>query len=129
MLLPITALYAGILGLMAIVLGALSGFIRGRTGVSLGADSSNPEQLLAFRRHGNFTEWAPIFLILLGVLEANGSSATTVHALGAVFVVARILHATGLRSEDTGGPGRALGAGGSALIVLVASILAIVSFF
>ena len=129
MLLPITALYAGILGIMAIVLGAGSGFIRARTGVSLGADSGNPEQLLAARRHGNFTEWAPIFLILLGVLELNGSSAVTLHALGAVFVVARILHPLGLRAEDVGGAGRALGAGASALTVLVASVIAIISFF
>ena len=80
-------------------MGAFSGFIRARTGVSIGADASNAEQLLAFRRHGNFIEWAPIFLILLGVLEVNGSSTTTLHAMGGVFVVARILHATGLRAD------------------------------
>lgn len=128
MLVPITALYAGALGIMAIVLAAGSGFIRNRTGVSLGADSNNTEQLLAFRRHGNFAEWAPIFLILLGVLELNGSSATTLHALGGVFVVARILHPLGLRVEDAGGAGRALGAAGSALTVAVASVLAVISF-
>ena len=129
MLLPITAIYAGILGIMAIVLGAGSGFIRARTGVPLGADSNNKEQLLAFRRHGNFTEWAPIFLILLGILELNASSATTLHALGGVFVVARIFHAVGLRAEDAGGIGRALGAAGSALTVAVASGIAIYSAF
>jgi hypothetical protein len=37
MLLPITALYTGILGILAIILGAASGFMRARTGVSLGA--------------------------------------------------------------------------------------------
>lgn len=128
MLLPITALYAGILGIMAIILGAGSGFIRARTGVSLGADSTNQAQLLAFRRHANFTEWAPIFLILLGVLELNGSSEITLYTLGGVFVVARILHPLGLRAEDAGGIGRTLGAAGSALSVAVASVMAILSF-
>ncbi|MBH79111.1 MAG: hypothetical protein CMQ49_01210 [Gammaproteobacteria bacterium] len=128
MLLPITALYAGLIGIMAIVLGLLSGFTRSRTGVSLGADSNNPEQLLASRRHGNLIEWAPIFLLLLGVLELNGSSGTLIHALGAVFVVSRLLHASGLSAEKVGGAGRALGAAGSLLSVLVASVIAIISF-
>ena len=127
MLLPITALFAGILGIMAIVLGAGSGFIRARTGVSLGADSNNEEQLVAFRRHGNFIEWAPLFLILLGVLELNGSSTTVLYSLGGVFVVARILHPLGLNTDNAGGATRALGAAGSALTVAVASVMAIIS--
>ena len=41
MLLPVAALYAGIHRVIVIVLGACSGFIRARTSVSLGTNSTN----------------------------------------------------------------------------------------
>ncbi len=123
----VTALYAGILGILAIALGAGSGFLRLKTGISVG-DGGDAKQLLAVRRHGNFCEWVPIALILLGVLELNGVGQTPLHVMGAALVVARIAHAVGLKADTTQGFGRALGAGGTTLIVLVASIWAISTY-
>ena len=125
MLLPTTAVYAGILGILAIVLGAGSGFLRAKTGVSIG-DGGDPRQLVAVRRHGNFTEWVPLALILVGVLELNGVGSTPLHALGAALVLARIAHAIGL-DPNANNPLRGIGAGLTALIVLVSSIWAIVT--
>ena len=125
---PITALYAGLLGLLGLVLGAGSGWLRQKTGVSLGAGDS-PQQLVAFRRHGNFAEWVPIAIILIAILELNGVSSTAVHALGATLVVARVAHPFGLDPEKMSAPARGLGAAGTALVVLVAGIWSIATFF
>ncbi len=125
---PITALYAGLLALVGLVLGAGSGLLRPKTGVSLG-DGGNRRQLLAFRRHGNFSEWVPLALILLAVLELNGISSTALHALGATLFVARVAHPLGLNPDDPSGLARALGAGATAIVVLVAAIWAIRTHF
>ena len=128
--LPVTALYAGLLGLLAIVLGAGSGFIRNRTGVSLGeGGAGNPEQLLAFRRHGNFAEWVPLALILIAIVELNGAPTAAVHALGAALVVVRVAHPLGLHPERTDLPLRTVGAAGTALIVLISAVWAITTAF
>ncbi len=63
----ITALYAGLLGLMAVVLSILVGRYRAPTAdrrVSIG-DGGRPEVLVAMRRHANFVEFVqPSPLIL-----------------------------------------------------------------
>lgn len=124
----ITALYAGILGLMAIVLGFAAGSIRGRKKIPIG-DGGDPELLLAIRRHGNFVEWVPLTLILIGLLELGGVSATALHALGAALVASRIFHAVSLKADTIQGIGRIIGAGGSTLVLLIASVWSIVLFF
>jgi len=124
----ITTLYAGILGLISIALAAKAGALRGRTKISIG-DGGNQELLLAIRRHGNFTEYVPLSLILIALLEMNGVQALAVHALGATLVVSRVAHAVGLKADTVAGAGRAIGAGGSVLVIAVASIWAIVTFF
>ncbi len=127
MVVPITALYAGLLALVGIVLGAGSGFMRAKTGVSLG-DGGNAQQLVAARRHGNFAEWVPLALILLAVLELNGVPNVALHVLGASLFVARIAHPLGLKAEDPGGLPRTIGALGTVLVVLVAAVWSIVTF-
>ncbi len=127
MLVPITALYAGLLALVGLVLAAGSGFLRVKTGVSLGA-GDNPQQLVAFRRHGNFSEWVPLALILIGVLELNGVSGTALHVFGATLLLARIAHPLGLKPDTTAPPLRAIGAGATSLVVLVAAIWAIATY-
>ena len=123
-----TALYAGLLGLMSIVIGALAGRLRGQTGVYLG-DGGNPELLAAMRRHGNFVENVPMLLVLMGLLELNGVDTTYLHVMGVLVIVARAAHAYGMRAdEEPGRVFRGIGAGGSTLVMLVASIMAIVSF-
>jgi uncharacterized membrane protein YecN with MAPEG domain len=127
-MLPITAIYAGLLGLLAIVLGAGSGLLRLKTGVSLG-DGGEARQLVAVRRHGNFIEWVPIALVLIAILELNGVSSTALHGLGGALLLARIAHPLGLRADSLSGAGRAIGAGLTTLVVLVASIWCLVTAF
>ena len=124
MALPITAIYAGLLGLLAIVLGASSGFSRAKNKVSIG-DGGNPDQIVLVRRHGNFAEWVPIALILIAILELNDVSSAAIHAFGATLVVARILHPIGIKTPTRSTLPRTLGAMATALLVLITSIWAI----
>ena len=124
----ITLLYAGLLGLMSIAISFKAGSLRGKTGISIG-DGGNQDLLLAMRRHANFTEYVPIALVLIALLEANGVSSTAIHAMGAALVITRASHAMGLKADTIQGAGRLVGAAGSTLVILVASIWAIVAYF
>jgi len=123
----ITAFYAGLLGLIGIVVAFQCGRLRGKLNVPIG-DGGDRGLLLAMRRHSNFTEWVPIALILIALLEMNGVSRYAIHALGAGLVIARIAHALGLRPDTLTNPARFVGAAGTAIITLVASVWAIVVF-
>jgi uncharacterized membrane protein YecN with MAPEG domain len=123
----VISVYAGLLGIMSIVIGIPIGLLRGRLGVPLG-DGGNSDLRLAIRRHGNFMEWVPFALILIGLLEMNGVSRLTVHILGAGLVVARIFHAVGLRGDTMSGIGRTVGAAGTALLIVVSSVWLITLF-
>jgi uncharacterized membrane protein YecN with MAPEG domain len=124
----VTALYAGILGLMAIAVAFPAGSLRGKLNIPIG-DGGNMELIRCMRRQANFIEWVPLVLILIGLLEMSGVSKTAIHVLGAGLVVARVCHALDFRANTMQAPGRAIGAAGSALITVVASIWLIVRYF
>ena len=124
----ITLLYAGILGLMSITISAMAGSLRGKTGISIG-DGGNQDLLLAMRRHANFVEYVPLALIIIVLLEASGVSGTAIHALAGSLVVTRACHAFGLQADTMQGVGRLIGAAGTALVTVVASIWSIVAYF
>ena len=111
-----------------VVLAFFPGSMRGKLGVSVG-DGGNPDLLLAMRRHGNFIEAVPLALILMGLLEMNGLSGTTIHVFGAVLVVARICHAVGIKADSVATPLRGIGAGATALLTVVMSVWAVVAYF
>ncbi len=124
----ITALYAGLLGLMAIVLAFLAGRLRGSKEISIG-DGGDPELLLAMRRHANFIEYVPLALVLIAIVELSGAPALAIHLLGGGLFVARIFHAVGLKADSMAGAPRAVGAVGTLLVVVVSSIWSIATFF
>ena len=121
---PITALYAGILAIYAIWLSSRAGLMRGKVGISI-LHGDNMELAEKMRRHQNFVEYVPIALILIGVLEINGSNSIFLHGLGIALVIARVAHAKGLFHDNISHPLRAVGDGGTALITVIAAIAAI----
>ena len=123
-----TALYAGLLGLVSLGISFMAGSLRGKTKISIG-DGGNQEMLLAMRRHGNFVEYVPLLLILIAFIEMRGASTTAIHVMGGLLIVFRLAHAVGLKADTIEGLGRLVGAAGTALLTLVASIWAIVTFF
>jgi hypothetical protein len=124
---PITALYAGVLALILGYLGFQVGSARSRTGISIlhGDDMDLAEKI---RRHANFVENVPLALILLAVLELNGSSPLLLHGLGSALVLARIAHPIGLHHDNMRHPLRAVGAGVTFLVIAISALAAIWSF-
>jgi uncharacterized membrane protein YecN with MAPEG domain len=91
MVLPVTAVFAGLLALWLIFLQSRVIAFRGARRISLG-DGGHEEGLRLIRAHGNAAETIPIFLILLGLSEGMGAPAWVVALLGAVFLAGRVLH-------------------------------------
>ena len=126
MQLAITALYAGILSIFALALSFVAGSFRGKVGVSvLFGEPANMELAQKVRVHQNFLEYVPLLLILMAAVELNGGSATFLHVVGVALIVSRIAHAVGLKHDNMAHPGRAIGAGGTALLTLAAAGYAI----
>ena len=126
MSLPITALYAGIMMIFALVLSFYGGSFRGKSGISvLFGEPANMELAERIRIHQNFLEYVPMAIILMGVIEINGGNTTFLHVFGVVLIIARIAHAIGLKHDNMGHPGRVIGAGGTALISIAAALYAL----
>lgn len=103
----ITPLYAGILAILFLVLSYRVVQQRGH-GVSLG-DGGDQALLRRIRGHGNFAEYVPIILIMLGMLELSGARPWLLHVLGVTLVVARFLHAYALSFTESWKFGRFYG--------------------
>jgi len=124
----ITVLYAGLLGVMSLLISFKAGSLRGKLGVSIG-DGGHQELLLAMRRHGNFVEYVPLTLLIIALLEMNGGPPLAIHLLAGGLILFRFAHAVGLKADTMAGAGRFIGAAGTALVLLVASLWSVVVFF
>ena len=89
--LPITAFYAGLLGLWLMFLAFKVGQRRSRHKVALGTGGV-PELESAVRAHGNAAETIPIALILLGLADGLGTPGWILHLLGVALVAGRLMH-------------------------------------
>jgi uncharacterized membrane protein YecN with MAPEG domain len=120
MSIPITLTYASIFTLFALFLSFRAGSFRGKTGVSvLFGEPQNLELAERVRAHQNFLEYVPIILIVMGAIETNGGSSMFLYVVGDLLLLARIAHMVGLKHDNMGHKGRLIGAGGTALIMLV----------
>ena len=118
---PITALYAGLLGLLMLILAFRVVAIRRSTSIGLG-DGGNAILLSRIRIHGNAAEYVPLALLLMLILELNGGSARWLHGLGIALLVGRLAHAQGL-SQATGiSAGRFIGNVLTWSVILIAAV-------
>eukprot|EP01114_Cavostelium_apophysatum_P020560 TRINITY_DN692_c0_g1_i1.p1 TRINITY_DN692_c0_g1~~TRINITY_DN692_c0_g1_i1.p1 ORF type:complete len:156 (-),score=6.97 TRINITY_DN692_c0_g1_i1:64-531(-) len=136
-LVPVTGLYAGILAVGYTFLGINVSVQRQNAKVSLGdgtldiakeiAANRDPAVVQkrviplqkAIRAHGNFGEWVPLMVTLLGFLEANNAaSRTVIQAGGAAILISRILLTLGIYGPTIPGPARKAGATGTYFTVL-----------
>jgi uncharacterized membrane protein YecN with MAPEG domain len=125
---PITALYLAIFLVFGSYLAFLPGKIRGSSGISIG-DGGRPDLLLAIRRQGNFVEYVPYFMLMFAALELNGSGPLLLHGLGIAMIVARTLHAVGIKADTIQSPARGAGAGGTLLLGLIAAGVLVSQYF
>ncbi len=59
-------------------------------------DGGDPLLHRRMRAHANFSEYAPIFLILLALVEYSIGSLWWLYFIGVLFVLGRILHGFGM---------------------------------
>jgi len=94
-MLVVTAALASVLALMFIKLSFNVIALRRKNKISLGAGGIE-ELDRAIRAHGNFAEYVPLGLFLIGSLELNGAPLELVALLGAVLILGRFFHAKGI---------------------------------
>lgn len=95
----VTPLYSGLLALLLVVLSVRVIAFRRSERVNLG-HAGHPGLERRIRAQANLTEYAPLALILIGILELSGFPPIVLHALGAVLLVGRLLHGWALSFTD-----------------------------
>lgn len=124
----VTTLYAGLLGVIYVALSlfVIQGRLKHR--VSLG-DGANEVLTKRIRIHANFIEYVPLAVLVIILAEFEGVAEMLIHGLCATLVVGRLLHVWGVLSKEGTSFGRAAGTMSTLLVILVASILCVKSFF
>lgn len=124
----ITAAYAGLLGLVFLVLTVRVVTRRGAVKASLG-DGGDILLERRIRAHGNFIEFVPLGLILMTLLEMQSVSIWIVHFVGVCLLVGRVIHAVNISRENESLGGRIVGMALTMTALGVASIAALVRSF
>jgi len=117
----VTLFYAGLLGLLLVVLSfnmMKSWANAGGRGTSSDASLRRAEALV-----GSFTDYVPLTLFLMGLAEASGTPSVAIHALGITLVAARLMHAFGSNFVKSADILRFLGAQLTYLALTIASFL------
>lgn len=120
MLPTITMLYASLLAFQLLLLSVQVVRLRRRHQVGIGTGSVNALER-AVRAQANFTEYVPVALVLIVLLELSGFWPWLIHALGLALLIGRILHAQGLHRSGGTSAGRLIGTAATWLVILVAA--------
>lgn len=87
----ITGFYAAVFALFLVPITITVGLRRDRIKIFSG-DGGDEVLNRRIRAHGNFLEYVPLGLLLIALVEASGAAAPLVHALGASFLLFRLMH-------------------------------------
>ena len=117
----VSAFYASILAIIFVFLSRNTIVARRSAQVPLG-DGGDRVLLRRMRVHGNFAEYVPFSLLLIGFAEAQGTPATLLHALGAALVFGRIIHAIGVGREPEDSRYRVAGMTATFAVIAIAAI-------
>jgi uncharacterized membrane protein YecN with MAPEG domain len=119
---PITSIYAALCGILMIALAVRVSMLRRRFRIGVG--SAGQEALeRAIRVHANFTEFVPLALILMLLVELGGVTGWLMHVFGITLVVSRLLHAWGLTRSGGESFGRLYGTLGTWALILALAVL------
>lgn len=116
----ITALYASLCALWIVKLSLDVIKLRRQHRVALG-DGGHPDLEAAIRTHGNATEYIPITLILMLMLEWMGAFWWLIHLAGIALLTGRLLHASALKHAD--GKRRVLSMKFTVFLIIVLALL------
>jgi hypothetical protein len=113
---PVTLLYAGILGLLSVLLANQVMFVRVR-----GKSEESWRGHATERVQANFVENVPIALVLLFLFELSSGAILVTHLFGVCLVLFRVLHAWGLSKYEGANYPRLIGAQGTFLLLSILS--------
>lgn len=118
---PVSFVYAGLLGVLLIVLSARVVLARRRFHVRIGVGTEDAMQQ-AVRVQANFAEYVPFAVLLLVLAEIAGLPAPGVHCAGLVLLASRAIHAWGLTQSPGLTFGRFYGTAGTWLVIVGLSL-------
>ena len=119
----ISGLYAGLTGLLLLLLSLIVVLARKNTGIGIG-DGQQPKLIAAIRAHGNLVEYAPLVLLLLALAEAAKLNAAWLHLCGLMWLAGRCLHGYGMiKGQGNVHYGRLIGILLTWLSLLILSLL------
>ncbi|QDX27303.1 MAPEG family protein [Sphingomonas suaedae] len=113
-ILPVTLAATAACALINVWLAVRIGNVRRAEKISIG-DGGNARLIARMRAQLNFAEYAPIVLILIGLIELAIGTESWLWAVAGAFVLARILHPIGM---DGWGPGRMVGIAVTLLVTI-----------
>jgi uncharacterized membrane protein YecN with MAPEG domain len=120
--------YAGIFALIYFFLAMRVARRRGQARIALGS-GGDAELERRIRIHGNFGEYVPFILLMLGFAELQHWSRYLLHALCIVLLIGRISHAIALSRDGSVGPLRGLGMALTGAVMIIAAVMLIYEFF
>jgi uncharacterized membrane protein YecN with MAPEG domain len=126
MLIQTTLIYAGILGLLLVLLSfnVMQNWVR----VTGHGEQTDRDMRRAERVLSSFVEYVPFTLLLITLIELKGPPAIVIHILGSALVIARVLHAYGSNEMKGAGLMRFLGSQLTFLVLMVSSFACIYYF-
>lgn len=123
MIVPVTAVFAAVTGLLLLVLSTHVVRFRLKYRKGMGVTDDRDFEA-AVRAHANLVEYAPLGLLMLGLAELNGVPGQLVYWAGMALVVGRVLHAWGMINGRGGTHwARMAGIALTWLAILVAALL------
>ncbi len=119
--LAVSPIYIGLGALMFVLLSAR--VILGRREHKVGIGTGGNDQLTQrIRAQGNCAEYLPMILVMLVAIELSGAPAWVVHLYGAVGVISRAIHASGLSRTGGVSAGRSIGMVGTFAVLIFGAV-------
>lgn len=124
----VTAFFAGLLGLLFVMLSVFVIIRRYKLRLPLG-DGGDLHAQYRIRAHANFAEYVPFALLLIGANELGAAPKSYIISLGVLLVAGRLSHAFSLLYVEMTNPGRiyfrSVGMALTFTVITLASISAI----
>jgi uncharacterized membrane protein YecN with MAPEG domain len=120
--LNITPYYAAVLALLFIILSVRTIKSRREHKVAIG-DGGEKSILRASRVHANFSEYVPLTLLLIAMLEIQSYSDWVIHGLCIALLAARIAHAYGASQTNENFKFRIFGTATTINIIAICAFL------
>ena len=125
---PVTSLYAALLAALYLWLTYRVIRFRRAERVDMGVGESRLLERYV-RAHGNFAEYAPFGLLLLGLLEIGGRPFWLLHLLGAALLAGRVAHAWSFSVAELRLPSRTLGTVLTLTTIAASAVLCLMQSF